>query len=178
MTALIWLPVALVVAVLMDAWAALLHGVVWHGSLWRVHRSHHAPRAGKWEANDALSLLHAPIAIALILYGCIATPSVGREIAYGVGLGMTAFGVAYTVVHDGLVHGRLPVAWLGRFAPLAAVVRAHQEHHKGRHGGAPYGLFLGPWELSRATSSACRDKARQLYAASFTGASPHESEPT
>jgi beta-carotene 3-hydroxylase len=61
---------------------------------------------------------------------------------------MTAFGAAYLVVHDGLVHGRLPVRALLRLAPLRAIVRAHEEHHRGR-GGAPYGLLFGPWELRR-----------------------------
>ena len=121
MTVLIWVSSGLVVAIAMDAWAAFLHGVVWHGALWRIHRSHHVPHPGKWEANDALSLLHAPIAIALILHGCVGAPDLAREIAYGAGLGMTAFGLAYVIVHDGLVHGRLPVAWLGRFQVLAEV---------------------------------------------------------
>lgn len=63
--ALTWVPVALVVAVAMDFWAAILHGRLWHARLWPVHRSHHEPPsgAGRLEANDALSLLHAPIAI-------------------------------------------------------------------------------------------------------------------
>ena len=149
MSAVVWIPTALTVAVLMDLWAALLHGFVWHGALLFVHRTHHAPRAGRWELNDALSLLHAPLAIALILYGCAAAPSLGRELAYGVGLGMTAFGVAYVVVHDGFVHGRLPVAWLDRFRFFRAVARSHRVHHLGT-GGPPYGLFFGRWELEIA----------------------------
>lgn len=145
--ALIWLPVALVVAVWMDVWAALLHGLVWHRALWPIHRSHHLPRRGRYEKNDALSVLHAPIAIALILYGCQAEPGVVREIAFGVGIGMTLFGVSYFVVHDGLVHGRLPVAFLLRVGYLRRVVEAHRKHHEGSRGRPPYGLFFGPVEL-------------------------------
>lgn len=144
---LIWLPVALLVAPLMDLWAALLHGRFWHGVLWGVHRSHHLPRKGRLEANDALSLLHVPIAIALILWGCMAEPGALREVAFGIGIGMTAFGVSYLVVHDGLVHGRLPVAFLANIAYFERVVRAHREHHKGSRGRPPYGLFFGPLEL-------------------------------
>ena len=161
MTVLVWLSVALATLVLMDLWAALLHGAVWHGALYFVHRSHHRPRRGAWEQNDALSLLHAPIAIALILYGCSAAPSVAREVAYGVGLGMSAFGVAYVIVHDGFVHRRLPVAWLGRARFFRAVAQAHRVHHGrgGRH--PPYGLFFGPWELARAGRKRLSASARQ-----------------
>lgn len=141
----IWICVGLPVALLMEPWAAVLHGAIWHGVLYPVHRSHHRRRVGRFEANDALSVLHAPIAIALILYGCVATPSIGREIAFGVGLGMTAFGLAYLLVHDGLVHGRVPASFLARSAYLRRVRDAHLVHHQRARG--PYGLFFGPWEM-------------------------------
>lgn len=146
----IWILVAAFTACFMELWAAALHKLIWHRALWRVHRTHHRKRHGALEANDALSVLHAPIAIALILYGCVAAPGPVREVAYGVGVGMTAFGVAYAVVHDGLVHGRLPVAFLERFAYFRRVKESHNAHHIGGRDRAPYGLFLGPWELARA----------------------------
>lgn len=148
--ALIWLPIATVTAVAMDLWAALLHGRVWHRWLWTVHVSHHVPRRGRFEANDALSILHAPIAMALILWGCASAPAPLREVAFGVGIGMTLFGVAYVVVHDGLVHQRLPVRVLLRLGYFRSVVRAHRVHHATPRGGVPYGFFLGPWELARS----------------------------
>ncbi len=148
--ALVWLPVAVVVAVAMDLWAAFLHGRVWHSLLWSVHRSHHTPRpaGSRFEANDALSVLHVPPAIALILFGCVGSPGVPREVAFGVGMGMSLFGLAYLLVHDGLVHGRLPVQFLMRLRYFRGVARAHRVHHEGTAGGAPYGLFLGRWELA------------------------------
>lgn len=146
--AAIWIPVALAVAAAMELWAGLLHGRFWHGVLYPVHRSHHRKRHGRFEANDALSALHAPIAIALILYGCVAAPGALREVSFGVGIGMTLFGVAYLVFHDGFVHGRLPVRWLGKVALFARIRDAHRVHH-GR-GAVPYGFFLGPQELEAA----------------------------
>ena len=148
--ALLWVPIAAVTAVLMDLWAALLHGRIWHAWLWSVHRSHHEPGKGRLEANDALSLLHAPLAIALLLWGCASRPTILREVSFGIGLGMSLFGLAYLVVHDGLVHGRLPVSGLLRIAYLRSVVRAHRAHHMRRPSGPPYGLFFGPRELARA----------------------------
>lgn len=145
----VWVVTAAIAAIAMEPWAALLHGKVWHRWLYRVHRSHHEPRRGRFEANDALSGVHAPIAIALILFGCRGTPGLAREIAFGFGLGMTLFGVAYVVVHDGLVHGRLGVGFLARSRALRRIRGAHLVHH-GPGEGVPYGLFLGPAELARA----------------------------
>ena len=105
-------------------------------------------RRGRFEANDALSALHAPIAIALVLFGCAGPAGAAREIAFGAGAGMTPFGLAYLVVHDGLVHERLPVPWLARVPYLRAVARAHRVHHAGALGGPPFGLFLGPIEIA------------------------------
>ena len=44
--------VTLPVAAAMEPWARVLHGQVWHRALWRVHRSHHSQRNGRFEAND------------------------------------------------------------------------------------------------------------------------------
>ena len=60
---------------------------------------------------------------------------------------MAAFGVAYVIVHDGIVHGRLPVGFLRKIPVLESIRRAHRIHHA--DGLAPYGLFLGPQELAK-----------------------------
>lgn len=145
----VWVPTALLVAVAMDLWAGFLHGRFWHRVLFPIHRTHHLPRKGTFEANDALSVLHAPIAIALILYGCRGPVGIGREVAFGVGLGASVFGLAYLLVHDGLVHRRLSVRWLSRIPGIRRVVNAHRVHHAGVEGGPPYSLFFGPLELAR-----------------------------
>jgi beta-carotene 3-hydroxylase len=144
---LVWLLVGLPVAAMMEPWSAFVHGRVWHGPLWGWHRSHHEPRVGRFEKNDVFAVLHAPPAIAMILYGCLGAPGLLREVLFAVGLGMTAFGLSYSVVHDGLIHGRLPVAFLGRSRFFRRIVAAHEVHHV--RGEEPYGLFLGPAELRR-----------------------------
>ena len=145
-TVLLGAAVALVVAAAMEPWARFLHGRVWHGSLWWVHRSHHGRRKGRFELNDALSAAHAPVATALVMIGCNLHGYLAA-ITIGVGAGMTAFGIAYVVVHDGFVHGRLPVRFLARVGWLRRVREAHAVHHA--RGAAPYGFFLGPQELKR-----------------------------
>jgi beta-carotene 3-hydroxylase len=131
----------------MEPWACLLHGKVWHGSLYGIHRSHHTRRTGRFELNDVLSATHAPIAAALIMVGCNLHGPLAAAII-GAGAGMTVFGVSYVLVHDGLVHRRIPVAFLGKIPWLRGVREAHAVHHA--RGAAPYGLFLGQRELARA----------------------------
>lgn len=138
------------VLLLMEPWSAWVHRVVWHGRLWSAHRSHHQERLGAEPrglvANDALSAAHAPVAMTLILAGILVEGAAGQALL-GAGIGMTLFGALYVVFHDGMVHGRLPVRWLLRWRPLAAMRDAHELHH--RSNGAPFGFFASPW-LTRA----------------------------
>ncbi len=143
------LVVTLVTAAAMEPWARILHGRIWHSVLWNMHRSHHELRLGRFERNDALSFLHAPIAAGLVVVGC-QLEGTARAAIIGVGAGMTLFGFAYVLVHDGLVHERLSIPFLMRFRFFRSVRGAHLVHH--RHGGAPYGLFLGPSELAKSRS--------------------------
>lgn len=138
-------------AIGMEFWAMLLHGRLWHGPWWPAHKSHHTPRTGPFEANDVFAALHASIAICLIVGGLERQLGAHSHLFVAAGYGMTLFGVSYFVVHDGLIHGRLPVAFLGRVRWLRRVRNAHQVHH--RLDAAPYGLFLGQWELRRSLAS-------------------------
>lgn len=137
--------VAILVAAAMEPWARLLHGRVWHQRLWGVHRTHHGRRAGRFEINDVLSAAHAPIAAALVMIGCN-MHGVAAAVAIGTGAGMTLFGIAYVIFHDGVVHGRLPVSFLLRVPGVRRIRDAHSVHHA--RGAAPYGFFLGPRELA------------------------------
>lgn len=144
---LVWGMTALLTAVGMEFWARVVHDRAWHGFLWSVHRSHHRKHHSRVEANDALSFTHAPIAMVLIIGACVWPYGRVADVAFGVGIGMTAFGVAYALVHDGFIHGRLPLAFLGRIPYFVRVREAHEQHHRGN--AAPYGLFLGPWEPAK-----------------------------
>jgi beta-carotene 3-hydroxylase len=135
----------LLAALGLEGWAALAHRWLWHGPLWVVHRSHHRGRRGRLEANDAFAVLHALLAMALVARGFFAdAPEV-----LALGLGATAYGLAYVAVHDGFIHGRLPLAWLGRSSYLRAVRAAHLAHHAAP--GGPYGLLAGPWLQPRGS---------------------------
>ncbi|MEE2786747.1 MAG: sterol desaturase family protein [Myxococcota bacterium] len=144
-------------AALMEWWSMVVHGRVWHRRLWWGHKSHHRPRSGVFELNDIFAVFHAALAIFLIVYGFEAGPGLEYMIAFG--FGMTTFGIAYFIVHDGFIHERLPVSFLAKSAYLRRVRNAHRVHHRRDHDG-PYGLFLGEWELRRAKRR--RLKARRV----------------
>ena len=103
----------------MEMYARWVHKVCWHDNPlgWVVHKSHHEPRTGPFEANDAYALANAAPAMALCLYGFL-RPDVWGGVCFGAGLGITLFGISYMFVHDGLVHRRFPV---GPIADLPAM---------------------------------------------------------
>lgn len=151
-TPLFWL-VAVPVACAMELWAMLLHGRLWHGVLWWGHESHHRPREGRLERNDIFAVFHASIAIFLIIFGLESHLGAPSTVMTAWGIGMTAFGMSYFVVHDGYIHERLPVGFLDRFAYMRRVRKAHLAHHAPQWDGPPFGLFLGPWELRRVVAA-------------------------
>lgn len=133
-------------AVGMEFWARWAHRALWHASLWHMHESHHRPRDGAFELNDVFAIINAGPAIALLAYG-LSTKGLFPGLCFGAGLGITVFGMAYMIVHDGLVHRRFPVGPIADVPYLRRVVVAHQLHHSNILNGVPYGLFLGPKEI-------------------------------
>lgn len=132
----------------MEAYARWAHKALWHDNPWgwALHRSHHEPRMGPFEANDLFAIMNAVPAMALCLYGFL-RPDVVGGLCFGAGLGITLFGISYMFVHDGLVHKRFPVGPLADVPALRRVAVAHQLHHTEKYHGVPFGMFLGPQEL-------------------------------
>lgn len=145
-----WIVVVVATMCAMELYAALVHRWLWHGPLWRWHAHHHGRFAAHVNANDALSGMHAPIAIALIALGLF----VDIPFVVAVGAGMTAFGALYFVFHDGVVHGRLPLSSWMRSGVVRAWRDAHAQHHRGN--GAPYGFFSSPLFVALEKLSARR----------------------
>jgi len=108
----------------MEVLAAVLHRHVMHGWGWRWHQSHHAPRTGWFELNDCYALVFAAVAIVLIALG-----TSGMWPLQWIGAGMTAYGLLYFLVHDGLVHRRLPWRFTPRSGYLKRLYQAHLLHH-------------------------------------------------
>ena len=135
----------------MEMYARVVHRHAWHDYQpgWLIHKSHHEPRTGPFELNDVYAIVNALPAIGLTGYGFLREDVVGG-VCFGLGLGITLFGMAYMFVHDGLVHKRFPVGPVKDVPGLRRIAVAHRMHHMDDFQGYPYGMFLGPSELEAA----------------------------
>lgn len=129
--------VAIVAFAAMEPITAVTHRFVMHGFGWRLHRSHHVRSDARWEANDLFPVMFA----GLVCIGFAVGFNVGGAgVLVPIGIGITAYGVAYAVVHDVYIHGRAGGPHRGRHDVLDHLAAAHADHH--RTGGAPYGMLL------------------------------------
>lgn len=117
-----------------------LHRWLFHGVLWRVHRTHHVARHGPFELNDLFSLFFAAASIALLIVG-LSDPL--HSPAFGIGVGFTAYGFLYFVIHDLFTHRRY-LRFESKNPILRLLKRAHLRHHHSAEklGQEPFGLFL------------------------------------
>lgn len=124
------------------AWAS--HKYIMHGFGWGWHRDHHEPHANLLEKNDLFAIVGAGMSIAMFAIG---SPLVLGADAWWpgtwIGLGILAYGVIYTLVHDGLVHQRY-FTWVPRSGYARRLVQAHKLHHAtiGKEGGVSFGFVL------------------------------------
>ena len=128
---------AVAALVLMEPLTAVLHRVVFHGFGMGWHRSHHAPPRRALEANDLYPVTFGAATIVLLAVGVWVG---GGSALVPIGIGITAYGAAYLVVHDVVIHRRLP--WPTIPDRVGARIRAaHNVHHL--YSGPPFG-FLAP----------------------------------
>jgi beta-carotene 3-hydroxylase len=125
----------------MELLATATHKYVMHGFGWAWHRSHHRPRSGWFEANDLYALVFAAISLALF----VAAGGPG-SLLWWFGAGMALYGLLYTLLHDGLVHRRLPIGPTPRGGYLKRLVQAHRLHHavRSRDGAVSFGFLYAP----------------------------------
>jgi beta-carotene 3-hydroxylase len=129
---------AVLAFVLMEPITAGIHRLVMHRFGMGWHRSHHDPPRHAFEANDLFPVVFATATIGLLCLGVFAEVAPGVLIP--VGIGITAYGAGYLLVHDIVIHRRLPFVRV----PDALLRRwrvAHNVHHL--YSRAPYG-FLAP----------------------------------
>jgi beta-carotene 3-hydroxylase len=119
----------------MEGATYLIHRYVMHGRGMVWHASHHAPAKGRLERNDWYPVVFASTTMAVMAIGA-AVPAL--RILLPIGVGITAYGMAYVLVHDVFIHGR--VVRLRRPAAIERLHDAHALHH--RYGGEPYGMLL------------------------------------
>ncbi len=125
----------------MEVTAFAVHKHVMHRWGWAWHRSHHEQRTGLFERNDLYALVFT--AISLLFFTVLADlwwPF------WWVGAGTVVYGLLYTILHDGLVHRRLPFFRSAKRGYLKRLVQAHRLHHavQDREGAVSFGFLYAP----------------------------------
>jgi len=134
--------IVLATVVVMEVFVTWVHRYVMHGPGWSLHRSHHAQNRAGFELNDIYSFGFSLMGFALFV-GSVLT---GGGILVWIALGYTLYGLLYFVVHDGLVHHRLPLSWRPKSGYLHRLLVAHHLHHRfaERLPAVSYGFLYAP----------------------------------
>lgn len=124
--------------VFMEGFAWWAHKYVMHGWGWAWHRDHHEPHDNPLERNDLFAIVFASIVIAMFAIGHYMS-----DFLWWFALGITIYGLIYTLVHDGLVHKRY-FEWVPKRGYAKRLVQAHKLHHAtiGKEGGVSFGFVL------------------------------------
>jgi len=140
----------------MEAITWLTHKFIMHGFLWYLHEDHHQPRPGVFEKNDAFFVIFAIPCITTLLLSTM----FGIYWLQAIGFGVMAYGFAYFLVHDIIIHQRFK--WFARSnnSYIRAIRWAHKMHHKhlGKEEGESFGML---YVHKRYREKIKRDKARQ-----------------
>lgn len=140
---LIGLALFLLTVAAMEGVAYVAHRWIMHGPGWFLHKSHHEPRTGAFEANDGYAVIFALPSIGLLYLGIAANK--GEAFAW-IGAGIAAYGAIYFGFHDWLVHRRLPHRIVPKSEYLKRIVQAHRLHHvvASKHGTVSFGFLIAP----------------------------------
>jgi beta-carotene 3-hydroxylase len=117
----------------------LTHRYIMHGWLWYLHEDHHQPTSGFFEKNDAFFIIFAIPTFFSLLLGAM------YHIYWlmSLGFGVMAYGAAYFLVHDVIIHQRFK--WFSRSGNnyIRALRWAHKMHHKhlGKKDGESFGML-------------------------------------
>lgn len=136
----LYILIVLGVFLLMEAITWCTHRWVMHGFLWYLHKDHHQVEPGFFEKNDAFFVIFAIPSMLSIMYG-MQTP--GFWWLHAIGFGIMAYGFAYFIVHDVIIHQRFK--WFSRSnnTYIRAIRWAHKMHHKHlhKHQGESFGML-------------------------------------
>jgi len=140
MTAVLYIGLLVATFIIMEGITWLTHRYVMHGFLWYLHKDHHQPEPGFFEKNDAFFIIFAVPSIFLIFFGTY------EKVWWmqAVGFGIMAYGIAYFIVHDVIIHQRFKWFTRSNSKYVRAIRWAHKMHHKhlDRHDGESFGMLI------------------------------------
>lgn len=123
-----------------EIFSYIAHRFLFHGVLWKIHRTHHVARKSTFELNDVFSVIFALFSIILMVF---AEKPLSYSIAFPIGLGISIYGIFYFIVHDFFTHRRF-FPFKSNSKLLLKIRAAHQRHHQTTEkiGIEPFGLFI------------------------------------
>tara|TARA_B100000614_G_C14556295_1_gene495654 strand:- start:199 stop:636 length:438 start_codon:yes stop_codon:yes gene_type:complete len=122
------------------SWAT--HKYIMHGFLWVLHKDHHQVDKNKiLQKNDLFFLIFAIPSIILIFIGYD-----NFSYLFFIGIGIALYGLAYFIVHEIIIHRRLPPPSKTNSKYIKAIRRAHKIHHKNlyKEKGENFGMLIVP----------------------------------
>jgi beta-carotene 3-hydroxylase len=140
--------------VAMEPLTAATHRWIMHGIGEWFHRSHHRPgRRPRWERNDWFPVAFA----AIVMFGLWLGFNTRLTALVPLAVGVTLYGIAYALVHDGYIHRRIDPFGERRIPALERLADAHRIHHL--YNAAPYGMLVPvvPAELRARAANTDRD---------------------
>ena len=120
------------------AWAT--HKYLMHGLLWQLHKDHHVvDKNKKFQKNDFFFLIFAIPSIVLIYIGYEY-----NNFCLFIGLGIALYGLGYFIVHEIIIHQRLPFFKRSNNSYIKSIRMAHKVHHKtlGKYGASSFGMLI------------------------------------
>lgn len=154
MELLLYIGVLVATFVLMEGVTWCTHRFVMHGFLWYLHKDHHQVQPGFFEKNDAFFVIFAVPSMLLIWFGTF------DQVWWmqATGFGIMAYGFAYFLVHDVIIHQRFKWFTRSNNTYIRAIRWAHKMHHKhlGKHDGESFGML---WVHRKYREKVRRDKA-------------------
>ncbi|OCB77897.1 sterol desaturase family protein [Flavobacterium crassostreae] len=133
------------VFLIMECVTWLTHKYIMHGLMWYFHADHHQPKyANVFERNDIFFVIFAIPSIVLFYYGVAG----GINHLFFIGLGITAYGICYFLIHDVLIHQRFKWFKNTNNSYLKGLRKAHKVHHKhlGKEHGECFGMLFVPFK--------------------------------
>jgi len=124
------------------SWAT--HKYIMHGFLWFLHKDHHVvDKENILQKNDFFFLIFAIPSIILIFIGY-------EKFSYEffIGIGIALYGLAYFLIHEIIIHRRMPPPAKTNNRYIKAIRKAHKIHHKNihKHNGVNFGMLLVPFK--------------------------------
>ncbi len=127
----------------MEGVAWFTHKYVMHGFLWSWHQDHHTVHQKTFEKNDLFAVVFSIPAIVMIVIGS-EFPEV-KFLLY-LGIGITCYGIFYSIFHDIIVHRRIKFKYQFKSRYMNRIMKAHYVHHAvhSKEGAEAFGFLYAP----------------------------------